>query len=118
MWAVYEDLLHDKKDESIFTGLVEKFFGTMPPDGIKPEHIRKYMDKRGVKSRWAAARDEAKVRFTEIVFDFTVHDLKAKGIPGLIGSLHDKQTISGHKNASSTAVYERKVKVVPTVGDQ
>lgn len=31
----------------------------MKPDNINPEHIRKYMDKRGVKSRAQANREKA-----------------------------------------------------------
>jgi len=291
VWEAYEALINDKKNESNFDGLVNKFFnsgdfrelaketqkdyqkysvkvlgvfGTMPPDAIKPEHIRKYMDKRGVKSRvqanrekaftsrvfrwayergmvkmnpckgvkqfkeesrtryithkeydalysvsppivqiamelaylccarqadilsmkksqlvdegiliqqsktgvaqikawgtrlkaaidhadalplnigmssiyvihqasgsgytrdgfnsrWAKAKQDAKDKFPELEFDFTFHDLKAKGISDLKGSLYDKQAISGYKNASQTARYDRKIAIVPTVGDQ
>lgn len=291
VWAAYEALINNKKDESIFDGLVDSFFnsgdfrelatetqkdyrkyavkvlavfGTMQPDNIKPEHIRKYMDKRGVKSRiqanrekafisrvfrwgyergmvkmnpckgvkqfkesartryitnneydalysvappvvkvamelaylccarqadvlsmktsqlidegiliqqsktgvaqikgwgsrlrsavdmatllplnsgmssifvvhqpsgagytrdgfnsrWMKAKKEAKGKYPELNFDFTFHDLKAKGISDLSGSLYDKQAISGHKNASQTARYDRKIAIVPAVGDQ
>lgn len=291
VWAAYEALINNKKDESIFDGLVDSFFnsgdfrelatetqkdyrkyavkvlavfGTMQPDYIKPEHIRKYMDKRGVKSRiqanrekafisrvfrwgyergmvkmnpckgvkqfkesartryitnneydalysvappvvkvamelaylccarqadvlnmktsqlidegiliqqsktgvaqikgwgsrlrsavnmatllplnsgmssifvvhqpsgagytrdgfnsrWMKAKKEAKEKYPELNFDFTFHDLKAKGISDLSGSLYDKQAISGHKNASQTARYDRKIAIVPAVGDQ
>lgn len=291
VWAAYEALINNKKDESIFDGLVDSFFnsgdfielatetqkdyrkyavkvlavfGTMQPDNIKPEHIRKYMDKRGVKSRiqanrekafisrvfrwgyergmvkmnpckgvkqfkesartryitnneydalysvappvvkvamelaylccarqadvlsmktsqlidegiliqqsktgvaqikgwgsrlrsavnmatllplnsgmssifvvhqpsgagytrdgfnsrWMKAKKEAKEKYPELNFDFTFHDLKAKGISDLSGSLYDKQAISGHKNASQTARYDRKIAIVPAVGDQ
>lgn len=291
VWAAYESLINNKKDESTFDGLVDSFFnsgdfmelatetqkdyrkyavkvlavfGTMQPDNIKPEHIRKYMDKRGVKSRiqanrekafisrvfrwgyergmvkmnpckgvkqfkesartryitnneydalysvappvikvamelaylccarqadvlnmktsqlidegiliqqsktgvaqikgwgsrlrsavnmatllplnsgmssifvvhqpsgagytrdgfnsrWMKAKKEAKEKYPELNFDFTFHDLKAKGISDLSGSLYDKQAISGHKNASQTARYDRKIAIVPAVGDQ
>lgn len=291
VWAAYEALINNKKDESTFDGLIDSFFnsgdfmelatetqkdyrkyavkvlavfGTMQPDNIKPEHIRKYMDKRGVKSRiqanrekafisrvfrwgyergmvqmnpckgvkqfkesartryitnneydalysvappvvkvamelaylccarqadvlsmktsqlidegiliqqsktgvaqikgwgsrlrsavdmatllplnsgmssifvvhqpsgagytrdgfnsrWMKAKKEAKEKYPELNFDFTFHDLKAKGISDLSGSLYDKQAISGHKNASQTARYDRKIAIVPAVGDQ
>lgn len=291
VWAAYEALINNKRDESIFDGLVDSFFnsgdfkelatetqkdyrkyavkvlavfGTMQPDNIRPEHIRKYMDKRGVKSRiqanrekafisrvfrwgyergmvkmnpckgvkqfkesartryitnneydalysvappvvrvamelaylccarqadvlsmktsqlidegiliqqsktgvaqikgwglrlraavdmatllplnsgmssifvihqpsgagytrdgfnsrWMKAKKEAKEKYPELNFDFTFHDLKAKGISDLSGSLYDKQAISGHKNASQTARYDRKIAIVPAVGDQ
>ncbi|EMR7683570.1 integrase, partial [Yersinia enterocolitica] len=32
--------------------------------------------------------------------------------------LYEKQAISGHKNASQTARYDRKVAIVPVVGGQ
>jgi len=291
VWAAYEALLNDKKDENIFEGLVSQFFdsgdfmelakdtqkdyrkyskkvlavfGKMPPDNIRPEHVRKYMDKRGVKSRvqanrektfmsrvfrwgyergkvktnpckgvkkfkeearttyifdeqydalysvaptlvkvamelsylcvarqadvlsmkkmqlletgimikqsktgvaqikawaprlraaialaetlpikagmssifvlhqatgagytrdgfnsrWAKARQDAIEKFPELDFDFTFHDLKAKGVSDLEGSLNEKQAISGHKSASQTARYDRKIAIVPTVGEQ
>lgn len=34
----------------------------MKPDNIKPEHIRKYMDKRGAKSRVQANREKTFTR--------------------------------------------------------
>lgn len=72
----------------------------------------------GFNSRWAKTRQEAKDKFPELDFDFTFHDLKAKGISDLDGPLYEKQSISGHKNAGQTARYDRKVKVVPMVGNQ
>ncbi|WP_413734383.1 tyrosine-type recombinase/integrase [Sodalis sp. RH21] len=291
VWAAYESLINDQKDESVFDGLVARFFtsgdfcelatetqrdyrkyalkvlsvfGSMPPDSIKPEHIRKYMDKRGVKSRtqanrekafisrvfrwgyergmvkgnpckgvkqfkeiartryitdkeydalyrvsppvvriamelaylccarqadildmkkgqlieegiliqqsktgvsqikawgprlksviaganslqlnpgmsslyvihqpsgarytrdgfnsrWLKAKQDAKTAFPDLDFNFTFHDLKAKGISDLHGSLSEKQQISGHKNVAQTARYDRKIAIVPAVGDQ
>lgn len=72
----------------------------------------------GFNSRWMKAKKEAKEKYPELNFDFTFHDLKAKGISDLSGSLYDKQAISGHKNASQTARYDRKIAIVPAVGDQ
>lgn len=72
----------------------------------------------GFNSRWQKARNLAKLTFTELAFDFTFHDLKAKGISDLEGSISDKQKISGHKTASQTARYDRKVEIVPVVGAQ
>ncbi|WP_371419511.1 site-specific integrase [Hafnia paralvei] len=60
----------------------------------------------------------ARAAFPELSFDFTFHDLKAKGISDLEGSILDKQKISGHKTASQTALYDRKVEIVPVVGGQ
>jgi hypothetical protein len=47
--------------------------------------------------------------------DFTFHDLKAKGISDLDGTLQEKQAISGHKSAGQTARYDRKTKIVDSV---
>lgn len=69
-------------------------------------------------SHWTKAKKAASLKYPELDFNFTFHDLKAKGISDLSGSLYDKQSISGHKNISQTARYDRKVKVVPVVGGQ
>ncbi|MEA9393152.1 tyrosine-type recombinase/integrase [Acerihabitans sp. TG2] len=70
----------------------------------------------GFNSRWLKTKHEAKARFPDLDFDFTFHDLKAKGISDLKGNIYDKQSISGHKNASQTARYDRKIPIVPVVG--
>lgn len=72
--------------------------------------------RNGFNSRWQAARDQAIASFPELSFDFTFHDLKAKGISDLEGSLSEKQAISGHKSIGQTARYDRKTKIVPVVG--
>lgn len=45
----------------------------------------------------AKARDVARAAFPELSFDFTFHDLKAKGISDLEGSILDKQKFQGIK---------------------
>lgn len=72
----------------------------------------------GFNSRWREAKLAAQAKYPHLSIDFTFHDLKAKGISDLEGSLEEKQTISGHKNSRQTAIYDRKVKVVPVVGGQ
>lgn len=69
-------------------------------------------------AQWMKAKKAAADKFPELEFNFTFHDLKAKGISDLEGTLHEKQEISGHKNASQTARYNRKISVVPVVGGQ
>ncbi|AHK20968.1 integrase [Yersinia similis] len=69
-------------------------------------------------AHWMKAKKAATMKYPELEFNFTFHDLKAKGISDLTGSLYDKQAISGHKNASQTARYDRKINVVPVVGGQ
>lgn len=72
----------------------------------------------GFNSRWQKAKQEAAKKFPYLDFNFTFHDLKAKGISDLEGTLNEKQSISGHKTPSQTARYDRKVAIVPTVGGQ
>ncbi|WP_072220137.1 integrase [Escherichia coli] len=57
-------------------------------------------------------------KYPDLDFQFTFHDLKAKGISDIEGTLSEKQEISGHKNASQTARYNRRISVVPVVGGQ
>ncbi|PAV02609.1 hypothetical protein CBG25_09865 [Arsenophonus sp. ENCA] len=74
VWAAYEAYNSNRSNESLFEGLIERFFtsgdfmelasetqkdyrkysqkviavfGKVNSDDIKPEHIRRYMDKRG-----------------------------------------------------------------------
>ncbi|MDR1842316.1 MAG: tyrosine-type recombinase/integrase [Citrobacter amalonaticus] len=72
----------------------------------------------GFDSRWQQAKEMAQKNNPHLLFDFTFHDLKAKGISDLEGTLQEKQNISGHKTITQTARYDRKVKIVPVVGDQ
>lgn len=52
----------------------------------------------GFNSRWRKAKEAAKEAHPELDFNFTFHDLKAKGVSDLEGSLSEKQAISGHRN--------------------
>lgn len=72
----------------------------------------------GFNSRWRKAKEEARTRFPHLSFDFTFHDLKAKGVSDLKGNIYEKQAISGHKNVEQTARYDRKISIVPVVGGQ
>lgn len=72
----------------------------------------------GFNSRWRKAKEEAKAQYPHLSFDFTFHDLKAKGISDLQGNIYEKQAISGHKNVEQTARYNRKIEIVPVVGGQ
>lgn len=47
--------------------------------------------------------------------DCTFHDLKVKGISDYEGTGRDKQKFSGHKTESQVLVYDRKVKISPTL---
>ncbi|VTP13181.1 Phage integrase family protein [Phytobacter ursingii] len=72
----------------------------------------------GFNSRWRKAKEDARSAYPHLSFDFTFHDLKAKGISDLKGTIYEKQAISGHKNVEQTARYNRKIVVVPVVGAQ
>lgn len=77
IWSHYEKLINEDKCTETYASLVDEFFksidfmdlsgetqkdytkysrkvlpvfGKMKPDNIKPEHVRKYMDKRGLNS--------------------------------------------------------------------
>ncbi|NIH12401.1 MAG: tyrosine-type recombinase/integrase [Serratia symbiotica] len=84
---------------------------------IHQQNGNRYM-RDGFNSRWRNAKLAAKAANPAMNIDFTFHDLKAKGISDLEGSLIEKQAISGHKNSSQTAIYDRRVKIVPVVGNQ
>ncbi|WP_158785116.1 tyrosine-type recombinase/integrase [Pantoea sp. BAV 3049] len=72
----------------------------------------------GFNSAWRDAKLAAEEKFPDLNFDFTFHDIKAKGVSDLEGTLSEKQSISGHKTQSQTATYDRKVQIVPVVGNQ
>ncbi|MDH1318620.1 tyrosine-type recombinase/integrase [Enterobacter bugandensis] len=97
---------------------------TLPlKDGISSVYLihqfngRRYT-RDGFNSRWQQAKEEAQKKHPHMLFDFTFHDLKAKGVSDLEGSLQEKQQISGHKTITQTARYDRKIKIVPVVGGQ
>ncbi len=68
----------------------------------------------GFNDVWAKARRAAGEKLG-YVLDRTFHDLKAKGISDYEGSSRDKQLFSGHKTESQILVYDRRVKVTPTL---
>ncbi|MFZ5295427.1 hypothetical protein ACOY7G_09260 [Enterobacter bugandensis] len=74
--------------------------------------------REGFNSRWREAKLAARVKYPHLSIDFTFHALKAKVNSVPEGSLEEKQAIYGHKNSRQTAIYDRKVKVVPIVGGQ
>lgn len=72
----------------------------------------------GFNSRWRDAKIAEQEKNPHLQVDFTFHDLKAKGVSDLEGSLEERQAISGHKNSRQTAIYDRKTKIVPVAGGQ
>lgn len=73
--------------------------------------------RRTFNARWVKAVRAAEAELGREL-DFTFHDIKAKGISDYDGSSRDKQLFSGHKTESQVLVYDRKVKISPTLGSE
>lgn len=69
---------------------------------------------KGFNEAWRKARTGASEKLGRAL-DCTFHDLKAKGISDYEGSSREKQVYSGHKTESQVLVYDRKIKVSPTL---
>lgn len=69
----------------------------------------------GIYSAWRRAKAAAKQLHPAANFEFTIHDLKAKGISDFDGTTAEKQDFSGHKTMAQVAIYDRKPRVVKTV---
>lgn len=69
---------------------------------------------KGFNEAWRKARTAAS-EYLGVPLDCTFHDLKAKGISDYEGSSRDKQQFSGHKTESQVLVYDRKIKITPTL---
>lgn len=105
LWTAYEALINDRKEDNTLAGLVEAFFGSadfralakdtqsdyrkyslkvpgvfgkMLPDALRPEHVRKYMDKRGLRSPTQANREKA---FLSRVYRWEYEREMVKGNP-------------------------------------
>jgi len=104
----------DKSMESTITGSDRKA-KQLPKSAyvISNQYGNRYMYK-GFNEMWVEARNRAG-KISGILTDFTFHDLKAKGISDYEGSSRDKQLFSGHKTEGQVLIYDRKVKVSPTL---
>lgn len=80
---------------------------------VSTQYGNKYSYK-GFNEIWGEARGRAETTLGRKL-DFTFHDLKAKGISDYEGSSRDKQLFSGHKTEAQVLVYDRKVKVTPSL---
>lgn len=65
-------------------------------------------------SYWLDAKRKAELKLGREI-KCTFHDIKAKAISDYDGGTKDKQLFSGHKTESQVNVYDRKVKVTPTL---
>ncbi|MDR5611740.1 MAG: integrase [Arsenophonus sp.] len=89
-----------------------------PPQNIESYVIRNSNGTKFTKSGFDNHWREAKSKATKTLgrnLDFTFHDIKAKGISDFDGSSKDKQLFSGHKTESQVQIYDRKVKITPTL---
>ncbi|MCE6965988.1 tyrosine-type recombinase/integrase [Enterobacter sp. MW07] len=72
------------------------------------------MNKKTFNTWWNNAKKRAALRLGRTV-PGTFHDIKAKAISDYEGSSRDKQLFSGHKTESQVLVYDRKIKVTPSL---
>ncbi|MBC3230106.1 site-specific integrase [Serratia fonticola] len=84
---------------------------------IHQQNVNRYT-RDGLNSKWLNAKLAANTANPSLDIYFTFHNLKGKGISDLESSLSEKQAISGHRNSSQTAIYDRKAKIVPVVCSQ
>lgn len=69
---------------------------------------------KGFNEAWRKAKNLASESLG-YPLDCTFHDLKAKGISDYAGSSKEKQIFSGHKTEAQVIVYDRKIKITPTL---
>lgn len=63
---------------------------------------------------WLVAKRQAEIELNKEL-NCTFHDLKAKAISDFEGSSRDKQLFSGHKTENQVLIYDRKLKISPTL---
>lgn len=69
---------------------------------------------RTINKWWDKAKKAAEQKAGQ-PFGCNFHDIKAKSISDYSGSSRDKQLFSGHKTESQVLVYDRKVKITPSL---
>lgn len=72
------------------------------------------MNKKTFNNWWNDAKHGAALKLGRLI-PGTFHDIKAKAISDYEGSSKDKQLFSGHKTESQVIIYDRKVKISPTI---
>ncbi|MGK9172756.1 integrase [Yokenella regensburgei] len=77
------------------------------PDGGK-------LNRKTFNNWWNKAKKAAEVSLGKTI-PGTYHDVKAKAISDYEGSGKDKQLFSGHKTESQVLVYDRKIKISPSL---
>lgn len=72
------------------------------------------MNRKSFNTWWNNAKKEAELKLGRSV-PGTFHDIKAKAISDYEGSSRDKQLFSGHKTESQVLIYDRKIKISPSI---
>jgi integrase len=72
------------------------------------------MNKKTFNTWWNTAKKLASMKLGRQILG-TFHDIKAKAISDYEGSSRDKQLFSGHKTESQVLIYDRKIKITPSL---
>ncbi|HEC7511646.1 TPA: tyrosine-type recombinase/integrase [Salmonella enterica subsp. enterica serovar Muenchen] len=72
------------------------------------------MNKKTFNTWWNNAKKAAALKLGRPI-QGTFHDIKAKAISDYEGSSKEKQLFSGHKTENQVAIYDRKVRISPTL---
>ncbi|HDS1149677.1 TPA: tyrosine-type recombinase/integrase [Pluralibacter gergoviae] len=95
--------------------LASKHFANKSAEGfIVPSPSGGKMNRKTFNTWWNDAKRGAEVQLGRTI-PGTFHDIKAKAISDYEGSSRDKQLFSGHKTESQVLIYDRKIKVTPTL---
>ncbi|ELY4545723.1 tyrosine-type recombinase/integrase [Cronobacter sakazakii] len=93
--------------------LARNTFGTSG-DFVVPTSKGGKVTAKTLNNWWNEAKRTAEKK-AGVVFGCNFHDIKAKSISDYEGSSRDKQLFSGHKTESQVLIYDRKVKVTPSL---
>ncbi|WP_035886446.1 tyrosine-type recombinase/integrase [Kosakonia radicincitans] len=95
--------------------LASKHFANKSSEGyVIPSPSGGRMNKKTFNTWWNNAKKAAAIKLGRNILG-TFHDIKAKGISDYEGSSRDKQLFSGHKTENQVLVYDRKVKITPSL---
>ncbi|WBT60646.1 tyrosine-type recombinase/integrase [Kosakonia oryzendophytica] len=88
--------------------------GDMSNGYVLPGPTGGKMNKKTFNTWWNNAKKDASAKAGREM-PGTFHDVKAKAISDYEGSSRDKQLFSGHKTESQVLIYDRKVKISPSL---
>ncbi|MCT4773756.1 tyrosine-type recombinase/integrase [Klebsiella aerogenes] len=93
---------------------IEHLSKRSPSGYVVPSPTGGKLNRKTFNTWWNEAKKGAELKLGRQV-PGTFHDIKAKAISDYEGSSRDKQLFSGHKTESQVLVYDRKVKVTPSL---